>query len=35
VENLAKAMDHAKLSEREKKDLLAAVGPMKGDIVGQ
>ena len=35
VENLAKAMDQAKLSEREKKDLLAAVGPMKGDIVGQ
>jgi hemoglobin len=35
VENLSKAMDQAKLGEPEKKDLLAAVGPMKGDIVGQ
>jgi hemoglobin len=35
VENLTKAMDQAKLGEQEKKDLLAAVGPMKGDIVGQ
>ncbi len=35
VENLGKALDQAKVGEREKKELLAALGPMKGDIVGQ
>jgi hemoglobin len=35
VENLTKALDRAKVSESEKKDLLAALGPMKADIVGQ
>ncbi|MGH7389411.1 MAG: group I truncated hemoglobin [Candidatus Rokuibacteriota bacterium] len=35
VENLVKALDKHKVGEREKKDLLAALGPMKTDIVGQ
>ncbi|MBI1847489.1 MAG: group 1 truncated hemoglobin [Candidatus Rokubacteria bacterium] len=35
VENLVKAMDKSRVGDREQKDLLAAVGPMKGDIVGQ
>jgi hemoglobin len=35
VENMAKALDKHKVAEREKKDVLAALGPMKGDIVGQ
>ena len=35
VENLVKALDKHKVAEREKKDLLAALGPMKADIVGQ
>ncbi len=35
VENLGKALDQAKVGEREKKELLAALGPMKGEIVGQ
>jgi len=35
VENLVKALDKHKVAEREKKDLLGALGPMKADIVGQ
>jgi hemoglobin len=35
VENMTKALDKHKVAEREKKDVLAALGPMKGDIVGQ
>jgi len=35
VENMVKALDKHKVAEREKKDLLAALGPMKADIVGQ
>jgi hemoglobin len=35
VENMVKALDKHKVAEREKKDVLAALGPMKGDIVGQ
>ncbi len=35
VENLVKALDKGKIGEGEKKDLLAALGPMKNDIVGQ
>jgi hemoglobin len=35
VENLNKALDQARIAEREKKDLLGALGPMKKDIVGQ
>jgi hemoglobin len=35
VENLNKAFDQAKVGERERKDLVAAIAPMKGDIVGQ
>lgn len=35
VENLTKALDKHKVAEREKKELLAALGPMKADIVGQ
>ncbi len=35
VEDLIKALDQAKVGEREKQDLLAALGPMKKDIVGQ
>ena len=35
VENMAKALDKHKVAEREKKELLAALGPMKADIVGQ
>jgi hemoglobin len=35
VEDLSKALDQAKVGEQEKKDLLAALGPMKKDIVGQ
>ena len=35
VENMAKALDKHKVAEREKKDVLAALGPMKADIVGQ
>jgi hemoglobin len=34
VEDLTKALDQAKVGEREQKDLLAALGPMKADIVG-
>jgi hemoglobin len=35
VENFGKALDQARIGAREKKDLLAALGPMKKDIVGQ
>ncbi len=35
VENLVKALDKYKVGDREKKELLAALGPMKADIVGQ
>jgi hemoglobin len=35
VENLVKALDKSKVGEREQKQLLAALGPMKSDIVGQ
>ncbi|MBI3827795.1 MAG: group 1 truncated hemoglobin [Candidatus Rokubacteria bacterium] len=35
VENLNTAFDQAKVGERERKDLVAAIAPMKGDIVGQ
>jgi hemoglobin len=35
VENMSKALDKHKVAEREKKELLAALGPMKADIVGQ
>ena len=33
VEDLVGALDKFKVSEREKKDLLALLGPMKTDIV--
>ena len=35
VEALVKALDKYKVGEREKNELLAALGPMKADIVGQ
>jgi hemoglobin len=35
VENLVKALDARKVGEREKKELIAVLAPMKGDIVGQ
>ena len=35
VEGLVKALDKHKVPEQEKKELLALLGPMKGDIVGQ
>src|SRR5213593_2032120 len=35
VEDLVKALDKHKVGEREKKELLGALGPMKADIVGQ
>jgi hemoglobin len=35
VENMSKALDKHKVPEREKKELLAALSPMKADIVGQ
>ncbi len=35
VEALVKAMDKYKIGAKEKDDILAAVGPMKKDIVGQ
>ena len=35
VEALVKALDKHKVPEREKKELLAALSPMKADIVGQ
>lgn len=33
VEDLVKALDHFKVGETEKNELLGALGPMKGDIV--
>jgi hemoglobin len=35
VEALVKALDKYKIDKTEKEDLLAALGPMKKDIVGQ
>ena len=35
VEALAKALDKYKIATKEKEELLAALGPMKKDIVGQ
>ncbi|MBP9085352.1 MAG: group 1 truncated hemoglobin [Kofleriaceae bacterium] len=35
VEDLVKALDAAKVGEKEKTELLGALGGMKGDIVGQ
>jgi hemoglobin len=35
VENLVKALDKNKVGDKEKKELLALLGPMKSDIVGQ
>lgn len=35
VENLIKALDKYKVGEKEKKELINAIGPMKSDIVGQ
>ena len=35
VEDLVKALDKFKVGETEKSELLGALGPMKGDIVGQ
>ena len=35
VEDLIKSLDKFKVPEKEKKDLLAILGPMKGDIVGR
>jgi hemoglobin len=33
VEDLVKALDHLKVGETEKNELLGALGPMKADIV--
>jgi hemoglobin len=35
VENLVKALDKNKVDAKSKQDLLGALGPMKGDIVGR
>jgi hemoglobin len=35
VEDLVKTLDKYKVPEKEKNDLLALLGPMKPDIVGQ
>ncbi|HEY2929205.1 group I truncated hemoglobin [Piscinibacter sp.] len=35
VEDLIKSLDKFKVPEKEKNDLLAILGPMKGDIVGR
>ncbi|MBM4440707.1 MAG: group 1 truncated hemoglobin [Candidatus Rokubacteria bacterium] len=35
VENLTKALDKRKVGAKEKTELLGAIAPMKGDIVGQ
>jgi hemoglobin len=35
VEDLVKALDHFKVGEKEKGELLGALGGMKGDIVGK
>ena len=35
VENLGKALDKHKVGAKEKQELIGAIAPMKGDIVGQ
>jgi hemoglobin len=35
LDNLVKALDKNKVDARSKQDLLGALGPMKGDIVGR
>jgi hemoglobin len=35
VENLVKALDKRKVGDREKKELITVLAPMKGDIVGR
>jgi hemoglobin len=35
VENLTKALDKHKVPAKEKQELISAIAPMKGDIVGQ
>ena len=35
VENLGKALDKNKVGAKEKQELISAIAPMKGDIVGQ
>jgi len=35
VENLNKALDKHRVPAKEKQELIGAIGPMKGDIVGQ
>jgi hemoglobin len=35
VENLGKALDQYKVGAKEKAELVSAIAPMKGDIVGQ
>jgi hemoglobin len=35
VENLVKALDHFKVHAKEKSDLLAALGPMESQMLGQ
>ena len=35
VENLGKALDKHKVAAKEKQELISAIAPMKGDIVGQ
>ena len=35
VENLTKALDKHKVAAKEKQELISALAPMKGDIVGQ
>jgi hemoglobin len=35
VEDLGKALDKLGVGAQEKNELLGALGPMKGDIVGQ
>jgi len=35
VDNLGKALDKNKVGAKEKQELIGALGPMKGDIVGQ
>jgi len=35
VENLGKALDKHKVGAKEKQELVSAIAPMKGDIVGQ
>ena len=35
MESLVKALDKHKFDAKSKQDLLGALGPMKGDIVGR